>query len=95
MPSRYIPALAVALASTSQPAQRPVSGTQAASQIAQAHPERQKALKRLQALVEDTSVDLRTTDEVHFQQHGSRCHAVQRGMIWRGATARREISVLP
>jgi hypothetical protein len=61
--------------------------------------------------MEDPTLDLWATDEVHFQQHGSRCQmwiqrkprtrsccmlprAAQRGIFWRGATARREVSVL-
>jgi DDE superfamily endonuclease len=35
-------------------------------------PERQKAVKKLQELMENDEVDL-WADEVHFQQHGSRC----------------------
>jgi hypothetical protein len=42
--------------------------------IAQADPEEQKRHKKgLQALMADRNVDLSATDEVHFQQHGSRC----------------------
>jgi hypothetical protein len=32
-----------------------------------------RCIKKLQALMEDETVDLWATDEVHFQQHGSRC----------------------
>src|SRR5215471_17255705 len=32
-----------------------------------------KRIKKLQALMSDDRVDLWATDEVHFQQHGSRC----------------------
>ncbi len=42
--------------------------------IAQADLERQKGHKRkLQELMDNDEVDLWATDEVHFQQHGSRC----------------------
>jgi hypothetical protein len=42
--------------------------------IAQADPERQKAhTKKLQALMDNDEVDLWATDEVHFQNHSSRC----------------------
>jgi hypothetical protein len=34
---------------------------------------RQKAHKELQALSIDPTVDLWAMDEMHFQQHGSRC----------------------
>lgn len=32
-----------------------------------------RRIKKLQGLMEDDAVDLRATDEVHFQQHGPRC----------------------
>ena len=41
--------------------------------LAQANPAMQKAHKKTQDLMQDDSVDLWATDEVHFQQHGSRC----------------------
>lgn len=42
-------------------------------QIAHADAERQQTHKKLRALSLDPSVDLWARDEVHFQQHGSRC----------------------
>src|SRR5665811_1038037 len=70
-----------------------------------------RRIKKLQTLMQDETVDLWATDEVHFQQHGSRCqmwippetkdpvaarsHAAQRGILRRCALARREIPVLP
>lgn len=41
--------------------------------IVQANPELQRLYKKLQALVREQTVDLWATDEVQFQQHGSRC----------------------
>lgn len=41
--------------------------------IAKADPERQKEHKKLQTPMAAPAVDLWATDEVHFQQHGSRC----------------------
>ena len=36
-------------------------------------PNGKRRIKKLQALMHDAEVDLWATDEVHFQQHGSRC----------------------
>jgi transposase len=41
--------------------------------IAQANPELQRLYKKLRVLMREESVDLWATDEVQFQQHGSRC----------------------
>ena len=41
--------------------------------VGHADPELQKTHKKLLALAREQSVDLWALDEVHFQQHGSRC----------------------
>jgi hypothetical protein len=42
-------------------------------EVAQADPQAQAAHKKLRKLARDGEVDLWAIDEVHFQQHGSRC----------------------
>ena len=41
--------------------------------IAKADPEKQEALKKIAEYAVSNAVDLWSLDEVHFQQHGSRC----------------------